>query len=221
MHGCHAELLSLEAKIIADAAAFDRPKVIVMLGDYVDRGPESRRVLDHLLAPPPDGFTRICLAGNHDAAMLAYLSGQLNRTDWMRYGGAQTLFSYGLDAGYLERAYGQANVDRFIREQVPESHVAFLEGLPVMAFSNEFVFVHAGLRPGVSLERQEDADLINIRDEFLAYPHKWDRWIVHGHTRVPFPQAKQRRLGLETAVYETGRLSAVRIADLRGRLLVS
>ena len=221
VHGCYRELVSLEAKIVEDASQFGRPKLIVMLGDYVDRGPDSRRVLEHLTEPPPPGFSRICLAGNHEVAMQAYLEGKLDRKSWLRNGGSETLFSYGLDATYLERAYGSARVDRFIREQIPQEHLDFLRGLPVMAYSERFVFVHAGIRPGVDLMAQQDADLLNIREEFLDGPERLERWVVHGHTRVAFPRPGRRRLGLETGAYESGRLSAARIWDMRGRLLFS
>ena len=221
VHGCYDELLALEAKIVRDGEQFEKPKLIIMLGDYVDRGSNSKAVIEHLAGAPPQGFKRICLAGNHDVAMLAYLAGHLDRTIWLRNGGAETLFSYGLDASYIEQAYGPERADRFIRQQIPKRHIEFLRSLPIMAYSSQFVFVHAGLRPGVSLDMQVDFDLINIRDEFIHASSKPERWVVHGHTRVQFPQAKQRRLGLETGVYETGRLSAARIADRRWHLLFS
>nr|WP_318011641.1 metallophosphoesterase [Mesorhizobium sp. CO1-1-8] len=92
VHGCYKELRALEQKILLDSLRFQSRKIIVMLGDYIDRGFQSARVLDHLLAPPPKGFQRICLAGNHEVAMLNYLDGNLSREPWLATGGLQTLF---------------------------------------------------------------------------------------------------------------------------------
>jgi serine/threonine protein phosphatase 1 len=221
VHGCHAELVALEARIAEDAQAFELPGLIVMLGDYVDRGKESRRVLEHLIAPPPPGFRRICLAGNHDVAMLDYCEGRLARDAWLVHGGRETLFSYGLDPSYVAEMHRGAEIDAFIRANIPERHVAFLRDLPGMAYSARYVFVHAGIRPGVGLDDQQDDDLLGIREEFLESDEVPERWVIHGHTRVDRPKPARRRLGLETAAYETGRLSAVRVNGKRGRLLSS
>src|SRR5882757_1141637 len=108
VHGCYKELRSLEQKILLDALPLRERKIIIMLGDYVDRGPQSARVLDHLLAPPPRGFLRVCLAGNHEIAMLNYLDGTLSRDPWLSVGGLQTLFSYGVDPTRLTDLHGSS-----------------------------------------------------------------------------------------------------------------
>ncbi|WP_214472413.1 metallophosphoesterase [Mesorhizobium sp. dw_380] len=222
VHGCYKELRSLEQKILLDSLRFQGRKIIIMLGDYVDRGPQSARVLDHLLAPPPKGFQRICLAGNHEVAMLHYLDGNLSREPWLATGGLQTLFSYGLDPTRLASLYTSgAEIDRRIREVIPAEHVGFLRGLPIMVRSRKFVFVHAGIRPGVDLAAQDDHDLLHIRSDFFDASHLLDRWVVHGHTPVDIPRLEGRRLGIDTAAFQSGRLTAVRIADKRGRLIFS
>nr|WIE91833.1 metallophosphoesterase family protein [Mesorhizobium sp. WSM4875] len=220
VHGCYDELRTLEQKIELDALQFRGRKIIIMLGDYVDRGPNSRRVVEHLMAPPPEGFMRVCLAGNHEVAMLAYLDGHLSLEPWLRVGGRETLFSYGIDPDRLADLYGSSEevVER-IREAIPATHVAFMRTLPVMICSERFLFVHAGIRPGIALEAQDEADLLNIRSEFLAAAHRLDRWVVHGHTIVDVPTLDGRRLGIDTGAFQSGRLTALRIVGKYGRLL--
>ncbi|WFP63226.1 metallophosphoesterase family protein [Mesorhizobium sp. WSM4904] len=222
VHGCLDELRALEQKILLDALQFRGRKIIIMLGDYIDRGPQSRRVIEHLMAPPPKGFLRVCLAGNHEVAMLNYLDGYLSRDPWLAVGGRETLYSYGIDPAHLANLYASGEeVDERIRETIPASHVAFLRTLPVMVCSEQFVFVHAGIRPGIALEEQDEADLLNIRSDFLAAAHHLDRWVVHGHTIVDVPTLEGRRLGIDTGAFQSGRLTALRIVGKYGRLLSS
>ncbi|RWL47894.1 MAG: serine/threonine protein phosphatase [Mesorhizobium sp.] len=222
VHGCHDELSALEQKIELDAQQFLGRKIIIMLGDYIDRGPHSRRVVDHLLAPPPRGFQRVCLVGNHEVALLLYLDGHLSRETWLGYGGRETLFSYGVDPDRLISLYGSsAEADARIREAIPDSHVDFLRTLPAMVCSDQFVFVHAGIRPGIALEAQDEGDLLNIREEFFEAAHQLDRWVVHGHTIVDVPTLDGRRLDIDTGAFQTGRLTALRIVGKYGRLLSS
>ena len=222
VHGCHDELRALEDKIVRDGQRFSGRKIIIMLGDYIDRGPNSRRVVEHMMAPPPKGFLRVCLAGNHEVALLNYLDGYLSREPWLGYGGRETLFSYGVDPDRLASLYGSSDqADRRIREAVPASHVDFMRTLPVMVCSDDFVFVHAGIRPGVPLEAQDEADLLDIREEFFRAAHRLDRWVVHGHTIVDVPQLDGRRLDIDTGAFRTGRLTALRIVGKYGRLLSS
>ncbi|WP_185970325.1 MULTISPECIES: metallophosphoesterase family protein [unclassified Mesorhizobium] len=222
VHGCYKELLSLEEKIALDGLQFRGRKIIVMLGDYIDRGPQSARVLDHLLAPPPKGFLRVCLAGNHEVAMLNYLDGYLSRDRWLAVGGRETLFSYGVDPERLSSLYASSDeVDRRIREVIPVDHIDFLRSLPVLLCSEKFVFVHAGIRPGIDLVAQDEQDLLNIRDEFFVAAHLLDRFVVHGHTPVDIPRLDGRRLDIDTGAFHSGRLTAVRIADKFGKLIFS
>jgi serine/threonine protein phosphatase 1 len=221
VHGCLRELLSLERKIVEDAARFEgHSGLMILLGDYVDRGRDSARVIDHLLKPPPGGFQRICLAGNHEICMLRYLDGELPLEAWLALGGAETLYSYGLDPVHITRLYG-GEADQYIRQNIPPAHAEFLRGLPVMALSPGIVFVHAGIRPGIALPEQTESDLTTIRKDFLDHADRLDRWVVHGHTRVEFPRPDGRRLGIDTGAFETGRLTALRVVGRQGRLLFS
>jgi len=154
--------------------------------------------------------------------MLNYLDGHLSRARWLAVGGLETLFSYGVDATRLTSLYASnEEIDRHIREAIPDSHIDFLRGLPVLLCSTKFVFVHAGIRPGIDLVAQDEQDLLNIREEFFDAAHLLDRFVVHGHTPVDMPKLDGRRLGIDTGAFQSGRLTAVRIAGKFGKLIFS
>jgi serine/threonine protein phosphatase 1 len=222
VHGCLDELIALESAIVADAAAFSCRKLIVMLGDYIDRGPGSSQVLDHLTAPAPAGFERICLAGNHELLMLDYLEGRAPLTKWLGLGATATLLSYGIDHDRLQMLYrDSAAIDGMIRKSIPAPHRAFLDHLPIMAEISDFILVHAGIRPGIAIDRQSDADLVTIRRAFYDQAHLLDRYVVHGHTPVEEPVREGRRINIDTGAYYTGRLTALRIWNHKGRYLTN
>ena len=219
VHGCHDELLALESRIAADAAGIKARKLIIMLGDYVDRGPASSQVVDHLLTEPPQGFERICLAGNHELMMLEALDRSMSLREWNDMGGDTTLRSYGIDYDHLSRVCSLDEQAEMVRGAIPAAHVAFLRSLPILVDSPAYVFVHAGIRPGVELKKQVDHDLLFIRSEFLDNAHLLDKWVVHGHTPVERARLEGRRLNLDTGAYRTGRLSAARIWGNKGRII--
>jgi serine/threonine protein phosphatase 1 len=219
VHGCHDELLALERKIVADAANVDARKLIIMLGDYVDRGPASSLVIDHLLAPPLAGFERICLAGNHELIMLEALDGAVSLGEWKDMGAAPTLRSYGIDYDHLSRVCTPDEQLHLIRSTIPPAHVAFIRSLPILVDSRDHIFVHAGIRPGTELDKQSDHDLVFIRSDFFDDAHLLRKWVVHGHTPVARAQLDGRRLNIDTGAFQTGRLSAVRIWGNKGRIL--
>jgi serine/threonine protein phosphatase 1 len=220
VHGCLDELLALERNIAEDASTLPAAKLILMLGDYVDRGPASAQVLDHMVAPPPPGFERICLAGNHEIAMLDYLDGRTSLQSWLRIGGEPTLLSYGIDHRRLLDLYrDERQIDEAIRDAIPPDHVAFLRSLPVLVEAGRYVFVHAGIRPGVALDRQTDTDLVFIRSAFFERAHLLTRYVVHGHTPVEEARREGMRVNLDTGAFFTGRLTGLRIWQDKGRYL--
>ena len=213
VHGCLTQLLALEQAILEDAADIPGEKWLVMLGDYIDRGPESAGVLEHLLQPPPGGFLRHALRGNHEQMMLDFLDDPLSNLHWLGQGATATLASYGVEvaADALAQSDGLAALLSQIAQHVPCSHIEFLRSLPVLLGLPGWVFVHAGVRPGVGLERQSTEDLLWIRDPFLHGPGLAGIRVVHGHTPTPAPEFTPTRIGIDTGCFVTGRLTGLRI----------
>lgn len=204
VHGCLGALQEIEDAIRTDAAGANA--TVIMLGDYVDRGPSSADVLDHLLCPAR-GFRRLCIAGNHEAMMLAFLGKPSAAASWLRLGGAETLASYGIPLDLLRRP----GVRAMLNSHVPEEHVAFIEQLPVAVSAGDWIFVHAGVQPGRPFEAQDDEDLMTRRDGPEADYGALGRTIVHGHTLVARPLLTGSRIAIDTGAYLTGRLTAVRL----------
>jgi serine/threonine protein phosphatase 1 len=211
IHG-RADLLARLLDLIrTDRAARAAPgrALIVFLGDYVDRGPRSREVIDQLLAFADDpAFESRFLLGNHEDAMLDYLDGRISGLGWAKHGGDTTLRSYGVEPPREEsRTAWAARRDAF-RAAVPPSHRAFLERCELSVAQGRLLFVHAGIRPGVALAEQEKRDLLWIRSEFLQ-AERDDRWlVVHGHTPKEEAYAGPGRLCLDSGSYLSGRLTA-------------
>jgi serine/threonine protein phosphatase 1 len=215
VHGCIEKLRRAEAAIEQDAAATPGTKLLVLLGDYIDRGHGSAEVLDHLIARPVVGVERICLCGNHEAIFLDLLDGKADFDAWLDFGGAQTLASYGIDVHYLRRNLGFGTkriLDELVRS-IPERHVAFLRSLPVSVETPLHFFCHAGVRPGRPLAEQSERDLMWIRSEFLRAPAAGNlKRIVHGHTPFAEPRVEDGRISLDTGAYLGGHLTVARIS---------
>jgi serine/threonine protein phosphatase 1 len=222
VHGCLDELLALEDIIVRDAQNLPCRGLIVMLGDYVDRGPASAQVLDHLIAPPPPGLERICLAGNHELAMLDYLEGRITRAAWLRMGAEPTLLSYGIDHQRLrDICGGDEQIDDIIRNTIPSAHLTFLRSLTVLIETDRYIFVHAGIRPELELEKQTDDDLVFIRSAFFDKAHLLTRYVIHGHTPTEEARREGMRVNLDTGAFFSGRLTALRIWGDKGRYLTN
>ncbi|KRA45707.1 metallophosphoesterase family protein [Devosia sp. Root635] len=221
VHGCLDELRNLERNIATDAAGIAGEKWIVMLGDYVDRGNHSAGVLDRLTTTPPTGFRRICLAGNHETMMLRFLETPAPNDDWLKFGGLETLSSYGISMSAVTRA-GRKELKAIVDSHIPQEHVAFLQDLPLTLSLPGVVFVHAGLRPGIdSVERQSEDDLLWIRDEFFNAPPVQDRMVVHGHTPAAEAVCLPGRICVDTGAFATGRLTAARLRPQEPVLLLT
>ncbi|MFB2553411.1 metallophosphoesterase [Ensifer soli] len=211
VHGHLALLLALEARIAADRRGRAGEALIVMLGDYVDRGPASAAVIDHLLAPPPPGFQRICLAGNHEQTMLDFLESPSFDHAWLEFGGIETLASY--DVALSRGADGRACLPAGM---LPAAHLAFLEDLPSLLSFPGLCFVHAGVEAGVPLARQRDAVLLWTRPRRGDPPPDPGLLVVHGHTPVRGVDLQPSRINVDTGAFMTGILSCVRLS--RGEL---
>jgi serine/threonine protein phosphatase 1 len=207
VHGMHDLLGNLLAEIEADTAAHGLPSTLVFLGDLVDRGPATKLVIDRLMAGPSRPEDQwVVLRGNHEQAMLdALVDGDdaaFHR--WLRIGGKQTLASYGHTSKRV--------TPRQARDLIGERHLGFLMDLPLTHVSGGYLFVHAGVEPGVPLRKQQPADLLAIRKRFLKKPHGLPFTVVHGHTPTDgHPLMGPGRIGVDTGAYMTGILTAVAI----------
>lgn len=210
IHG-RADLLdALLSRIVMDARCHPaRRRVLITLGDYVDRGPDSRLVIERLLAPPA-GFELVCLRGNHEDLMLGFLQDPDLADLWLANGGTATLTSYGLPEIRPPMRPAQAAALRVaLRETLPDSHRGFLDGLTLSHVVGDYMFVHAGVDPRRPLDRQDPQDLTWIREIFLDHNRPLDKLIVHGHTIAPQPVVAPHRIGIDTGAWRSGHLTAL------------
>lgn len=190
---------------------------IVMLGDYVDRGPDSKGVLDLLVRYRTDPRF-VLLGGNHDFGFADFLAAPRAASLFARFGGKQTLASYGVDADFSSDSLARTARNALL-DVVPPKHLELLDELGRSATFGDFFFCHAGIRPGIALDRQDKEDLIWIREEFLDHAGLNPKVIVHGHTPVPLPDIRSNRVNVDTRAYESGVLSALAIFHEKKQLL--
>lgn len=182
---------------------------LIFLGDLVDRGPDSARVIDRLMALRAERPGTRFLLGNHEEVFLSAIGGEAKALRlFHRIGGAQTVFSYGI----APDAYAAADYDELagmLQAAVPAAHRAFLESFENMIVEGDYVFVHAGVRPGVALDQQRPSDLRWIRDDFLSSEAPLEKVVVHGHSMGEEVADLPHRIGLDTGAYRYGTLTAM------------
>jgi serine/threonine protein phosphatase 1 len=198
-----AEIERLEA--VLDAAHTHE----VFLGDYIDRGPASAGVIDWLAARTCSNRMRICLRGNHEWLMQAFIASPDAFEAWRSVGGGATLASYGISRHLQAERSALARMWREFLLKVPQEHVNFLSKLWQFYQAGDYFFVHAGLRPGLRLEAQTERDMLWIRSEFLDSNHDFGVTVVHGHSPARDVVFRPNRIGLDTGAYATGLLSCV------------
>lgn len=209
IHGRLDCLEDLLARIDADPDRGDERVTLVFLGDLIDRGPDSRGVVERVMALCAASDDVHCLCGNHEELLLEAADGARQALGiFNRAGGRETLLSYGVDDATYERE-DLKGVQRLIGEHVPADHLAFLRSLPDKIVVDDYVMVHAGLRPGVALDDQKSSDLRWIRAPFLDHGGRFDHFVVHGHTVTEEPDVRGNRIGIDTGAYRTGRLTAL------------
>ena len=218
VHGRDDLLEAMLARIVSDRGRrhADRPTTVVLVGDYVDRGPDSAAVIDRLMRGI-DGFELVCLKGNHEAMLLACVDADDPRTwlHWMGNGGEATLRSFGLDAN-------NSGESRSLIGAVGLERLAWLRRLPLYHATPDYLFVHAGIVPGRRIEEQAEHDLLWIRDRFLFSDNDHGRLVIHGHTPVAEPELRPNRIGIDTGASFTGRLTAVVLGEADGpRFLIA
>jgi serine/threonine protein phosphatase 1 len=201
----------LEAKPAAET-------LTVTLGDYVDRGPDSRGVLDRLICNPfPTEY--IALKGNHEELFEIFLRDPAIGPRWRQLGGLETLHSYGVPVASLMVGKGFEEASRALRESVPKAHLSFLGSLKLSFSVVDYFLCHAGVRPGIPLERQAAEDLLWIRGTFLNSKTSLGKVVVHGHTPTEAPEVLPNRINIDTGAFLTGRLTCLVLEGSSQRFL--
>jgi serine/threonine protein phosphatase 1 len=212
IHGCLDRLKLLQQKILDDKESAPEIRfVLVYVGDYVDRGPDSREVIDHLLNTPLPGLETIHLKGNHEEFMQRFFEGDLEvGGGWIANGGREALISYGVnvDTKWPDFSELKALQSQFAAT-APAAHIAFLHALGYSHVEGGYAFVHAGVAPGVAFADQDPHDLMWIREEFIKSNDIHDYVIVHGHTPSRKIENKANRVNVDTGAVYGGPLTAV------------
>lgn len=224
IHGRADLMIEMHRTIMEDSQDLTpgTEKILVYVGDFVDRGLESSQVLDLLIEEPLPDFGAVYLVGNHDAWFLSFLVDAKIGQSWLRYGGDATLHSYGVRVGmvrddlqYFERLQAE------LAEKVPPEHLAFLRGLEVTFQIGDYLFVHAGVRPNIPIEQQSPDDLLWIREPFLSCSDDLGVVVVHGHTVESEPTVRSNRIGIDTGACWTGSLTCVVLEEDTIRFLTT
>jgi serine/threonine protein phosphatase 1 len=186
-----------------------RRTALVFLGDLIDRGPDSRGVIERLRTYRHDRLKPYFLAGNHEEVLLRLLNGERGvLMNWLQYGGAECLMSYGFDPAKLDLDKERAAL-AIIKNVIPEDHAAFIGSFADTLRFGDYLFVHAGIRPGVDLALQNQSDLRWIRSPFLEDRSDHGMIVVHGHTIGGDVEFEPNRIGIDTGAYRTGVLTAL------------
>lgn len=224
IHGRADLLEALLREIAEDAVRHPEAgtKQLIYLGDYVDRGPASSAVIDMVLHDAPPGFEVVALMGNHEEMMLRFLEDIAVGRTWMMNGGDATLLSYGVEPPSMFAGTPRVHhAQQEFAERLPARHKRFLEGLAVSHVEGDYLFVHAGVRPGIALDQQRTEDLLWIRDEFLGSDHDFGKVVVHGHSITRDPEFRPNRIGIDTGAYRSNQLTCLVLEGTERTLLTT
>jgi len=219
IHGRADLLRQLHGRVEADAAGFDGDKRLIYLGDYIDRGEQSKEVIDLLLEQPLPGFETVHILGNHEQTLLDFLQHPRSAASWLSFGGRACLDSYGIKLGPGSVNKGITGIRDEFQRKIPEKHLAFFEGCKVVYCEGGYCFVHAGIRPGVPLGDQRNEDLLWIREDFTGSRQQHEYVVVHGHTISEEVEFRPNRIGIDTGAFYTGVLTCLVLEGVEQRLL--
>jgi serine/threonine protein phosphatase 1 len=201
IHGCITQFNRLMAQLDIDAAE----DTLVFVGDYIDRGPDSKGVIDAILDIGKDIRNVVCLSGNHEDMFLNYCRDRSDEDLYMSNGGMRTLASYG---------FSREGTEELI---LPESHRDFFSSLRTYHETDDYIFVHAGLRPGVPLDQQDREDLLWIRFEFINSQYDFGKTVIYGHTPISLnkPFIDRNKICIDTGAVYGGRLTCIELPEIK------
>jgi len=200
IHGCASKL-----KAIIDKVSIDRERdTLVFIGDYIDRGPDSKKVVDIILNIKKNLDNVICLIGNHEQMLIDYHLHGAGEEIFFQNGGDVTAHSYGLK-----------KTDRRVKMNIPEEHIHFYQSLLPYYETEHFIFVHAGLRPGIPLTGQHMEDIIWIRNDFIRSTYDFSKKVVFGHTPLAKPLIEKNKIGIDTGAVYGGKLTCIELTEMK------
>jgi serine/threonine protein phosphatase 1 len=222
MHG-RLDLLERLRTVIAEDSRWHpiERKVVIYLGDYVDRGPDSRGVIELLASKPLPGFESVFIKGNHEDSLLQFLVDPGVGASWLAYGGDAALYSYGVRPPDPRKVDDLLAAQQAFIEALPPGHLDFLRALKLVHIEGDYAFVHAGFREGVPIDLQTPEDMMWIRNEFLFSDADFGKIAVHGHTITDHPQIRVNRIGIDTGAFATGTLTCLVLEGSERRFLAT
>ncbi len=200
IHGCYDKLVAMMKILPWNREAGD---LLLFIGDYIDRGPKSRDVVHFLVNLRKKGGKFIFLKGNHERMLLDYYIQQKDQMLYVANGGAETIASY-VEGGIGRKAF-----------VLPEDHLEFLLSLKLYYETDDYIFVHAGLRDGIGLEEQSEEDMLWIREEFIYSAYDWNKRVIFGHTALETPFVTPGKIGIDTGAVYGNKLTAVELPRMK------
>jgi len=219
IHGRRDLLQRLHALILEDAADHSGERTLVYLGDYIDRGEQSKEVIDLLLEAPLSGFKHVYLQGNHERTLLDFLQHPHAVAAWLTYGGRATLHSYGVSTALEPSRWELDDLRDELQYRLPQGHLEFYQQLVPTHLAGSYCFVHAGIRPGIPLQEQRIEDLLWIREDFTESKATHEHIVVHGHTITPEVEWRPNRIGIDTGAFSSGVLTCLVLEGSEQRVL--
>lgn len=223
VHGARDRLEQLVATIALDARNHPiSSKRLVFLGDYIGRGTDSFGVIEFLIANLPADFETIFLRGNHEDAALRIIAGEKELIPgWVEFGGDAYFASYGIPTDRPETTHAPEVLREELLRALPDTHLAFMKQAIYSHVCGDYYFTHAGVKPGVPLERQTADDLLWIREEFLNDSRAYGKIIVHGHNITAEPDIRPNRIGIDTGAYASGHLTCLKLIGTQRRFITT
>lgn len=205
VHGCYEQLGKIYNRINGVECSYDEPLRAVFIGDYIDRGPQSKDCVEFLMMLTDKFKNIICLRGNHEQMLLDAWDGvHFNPGLWLQNGGGDTLISYGMKPGQ--------SIDEW-KNYIPQSHIDWIRNLPLQHEDEDHIYVHAGLVPPDKVWMEPYDERLWVRDQFISSDHDFGKKVIFGHTIMPELLVRNNKIGIDTGCFATGKLTAVKVEN--------